>query len=57
MSSRWDDIDQFTYDLLQCGTSLIPNREVAGIVFALGLVITDHLYRPWRAVSSWTVWR
>ena len=38
------DSEQFVRDVLTCCTSLIPDEKVAGYVFGVGLVVTDHLF-------------
>lgn len=41
----WDEVENVTRDILQCATALIPNREVAGYLFGIGLIATDHIFR------------
>lgn len=47
--SRVDDAEAFTRDVLELATVFLK-EPYQGYVFAAGLVITDHIFRPIRAV-------
>lgn len=38
------DAEEVVRDLLTCTTVLIPNEAIADGLFALGTVVTDHIF-------------
>lgn len=45
---RWAEAEQIVRDSLVRATGDIPDAEIAGFVFGLGLVISDHIFRFWK---------
>lgn len=56
MSHFWDTAEEIVRDLLVCGTSLIKNEEIAGLIFGAGVVFSDHAFKaakmPWRVLGG-----
>lgn len=45
MIEFWGTAEQAVRDALFGATSFIHNEEAAGLVFGVGLVISDHVFR------------
>ena len=46
------DAEEIVRDVLACTTSLIPNPDVAGYLFASGVVVSDHIFNAVRSVRK-----
>lgn len=52
MNDFWSVAEQSVRDILFDATSVISDEEAAGLLFGVGLVLTDHLFRIARKVLS-----
>lgn len=51
MTGFWDRVEDLTRDVLVALTEPLP-EPYDGLVFGIALVITDHIYRPFKAVIA-----
>lgn len=45
---RWGEAEEVVRQALVHATGTIPDEEIAGFVFGLGLIVSDHIFRFWK---------